>query len=42
MDELGQKGVKFTEEDVVMVARTQNNNLAWLEKGNQTRDLSTL
>ncbi|MDU2598246.1 MULTISPECIES: hypothetical protein [Anaerococcus] len=39
MDELRQKGVKFTEDDVVMVAKTQTDDLAWLEKGNETAGL---
>lgn len=39
MDELKQKGVKFTEDNVVMVAKTQPDKLAWLEKGNETAGL---
>lgn len=39
MEELKQKGVKFTEDDVLMVAKTQTDDLAWLEKGNETAGL---
>lgn len=39
MEELRQKGVKFTEDNVVMVTKTQTDKLAWLEKGNETAGL---
>lgn len=42
MEELRQKGVKFTEDDVVMVAKTQTDELAWLEKVMRLQDLSIL
>lgn len=31
MDELRSSGVKFTEKDVVMIAKTKKNELVWLE-----------
>lgn len=39
MDELRRSGVKFKEEDVVLVAKTKKNELVWLEKGNITKGL---
>ncbi len=39
MEELRQKEVKFTEDDVAMVAKTQIDDIAWLEKGNETAGL---
>lgn len=39
MEELRQKGVKFTEDDIVMVVKTQTDDLAWLEKCNETSGL---
>lgn len=39
MDELRQSGVKFNEEDVVMITKTKKNRLVWLEKGNETKGL---
>lgn len=39
MDELRSSGVKFTEKDVVMVAKTRKNKLVWLEKGNDVKGL---
>lgn len=37
MVELRRSGVKFTEEDVVMVTKTKKNELVWLENGNDSR-----
>lgn len=39
MEELRNCGVKFMEEDVVMVTKTKKNELVWLEKGNDLRGL---
>ncbi|KFA57258.1 hypothetical protein [Mageeibacillus indolicus] len=33
MDELRRSGVKFNEEDVVMITKTKKNELVWLEQG---------
>lgn len=32
LEELRKSGVKFTEEDVVMITKTKKNELVWLEK----------
>lgn len=39
MEELRNSGVKFNEEDVVMVTKTKKNELVWLEKGNDSKGL---
>lgn len=39
IDELKKSGVKFTEEDVVMITKTKKNELVWLEKGNDLAGL---
>ncbi len=39
MDELRRSGVKFNEEDVVMVTKTKKNELVWLEEGNEISGL---
>lgn len=39
MDELKNSGNKFTEEDVVMIAKQKNGDLLWLEKGNESAGL---
>lgn len=40
MEELRNRGNKFTEEEVVMVTRTQKGELVWLEKGNDRKGLT--
>ena len=35
MDELRDSGKKFSEEDVVMIAKQKDGELLWLEKGNR-------
>lgn len=39
MDELKNSGVKYTEKDVVLVAKNYNGKLLWLEKGNESSGL---
>jgi hypothetical protein len=39
MDELRESGVKFKEEDVVLITKTKINELVWLEKGDNTKGL---
>lgn len=39
MYELRESGVKFKEEDVVMITKTNRNELVWLEKGDNTKGL---
>lgn len=39
MEELRNSGVKFTEEDVVMIAKQKNDELLWLERGNKVAGL---
>ncbi|MEB3429145.1 hypothetical protein VLK81_03760 [Citroniella saccharovorans] len=39
MEELRNSGVKFTEEDVVMIAKQKNGELLWLERGNKVAGL---
>lgn len=39
MEELRNSGVKFTEEDVVMIAKQKNGELLWLEIGNKVAGL---
>lgn len=39
MDELRNSGVKFTEEDVVMITKTKKGELVWLEEGNEIKGL---
>jgi len=40
MNELSNSGVKHNAADVTMVARTQNGQLVWLEKGNNNAGLT--
>lgn len=40
MNELKESGVKFTEENVVMITKTKKNELVWLEKGNESAGLN--
>lgn len=40
MEELRESGVKFTEKDVVMITKTKNGELVWLEVGNESRGLT--
>ena len=42
MEELRNSGVKFTEEDVVMVTKSKKNELVWQEKGNDRRGLKDI
>lgn len=39
MDELAQSGVKYTPDDVIMVTKTPDGKLMWLEKGNSSSGL---
>lgn len=39
MEELRNSGVKFTEEDIVMIAKQKNGELLWLERGNKVAGL---
>lgn len=39
MDELKNSGVKYTEKDVVLVAKNYYGKLLWLEKGNKSSGL---
>lgn len=39
MEELKNSGVKYTEKDVVLVAKNYNGKLLWLEKGNESSGL---
>ena len=39
MDELKNSGHKYNEKDVVMVTKTNKNELVWLEKGTSTKRL---
>jgi hypothetical protein len=40
MEELAQSGVKYTAEDVVMVTKSYDSSLMWLEKGNDGTGLT--
>ena len=40
MEELANSGVKYTEEDVLMVTRNSNGDLLWLENGSRTSGLT--
>lgn len=40
MDELAQSGVKYSADDVVMVTKTPEGKLMWLEKGNSSSGLN--
>ncbi len=40
MEELANSGVKYTEEDVLMVTRNSNSDLLWLENGSKTSGLT--
>ena len=39
MEELRNSGIKFTEEDIVMIAKQKNGELLWLERGNKVAGL---
>lgn len=39
MEELRNSGVKFTEEDIVIIAKQKNGELLWLERGNKVAGL---
>ena len=39
LSELIKSGVKFNEEDVLMITKTKNNKIVWLEKGNNLSGL---
>ena len=39
MEELAASGVKYTPEDVVMIAKTPDGKLLWLEEGNDSAGL---
>ncbi len=39
IDELRESGVKFNEENLVMITKTKKNELVWLEKGNEISGL---
>lgn len=40
LDELSHSGVKYTQEDVIMVTKTSAGKLVWLERGNETAGLT--
>ena len=40
LDELSHSGVKYTQEDVIMVTKTPAGKLMWLERGNETAGLT--